>query len=63
MENIALQMGMNMRAWQNPCNFAHQYSGLMNYQSSKATLGCRCNILKYTETPMINELPGIQIGN
>ena len=43
MENIALQMGMNMKAWQNPYNFAHEYSGQMNYQSSKAILGCGCN--------------------
>ena len=32
MENIALQMGMNMKAWQNPYNFAHEYSGWMNYR-------------------------------
>ena len=43
MENIGLQMGMNMKAWQNPCNFTHEYFGWMNYQSSKATLGCGCN--------------------
>ena len=35
-----------MKAWQNPYNFAHEYSGWMNYQSSKAILGCGCN--KYT---------------
>ena len=40
MENIDLQMGMNMKAWQNPYHFAHEYSGWMNYQGSKATLGC-----------------------
>ena len=32
MENIALQMGMNMKAWQNPYNFAHEYSVWMNYR-------------------------------
>ena len=30
MENIDLQMGMNMKAWQNPHNFAHEYSGWIN---------------------------------
>ena len=43
MENIALQMGMNMKPWQNPYNFPHEYSGEMNYQSYKAILGCGCN--------------------
>ena len=43
MENIDLQMRMDMKAWQNPYHFAHEYSGWMNYQSSKATLGCGCN--------------------
>ena len=43
MENIALQKGMNIKAWENPDNFAHEYSGDMNYQSSKAILGCGCN--------------------
>ena len=38
MENIDLQMGMDMKAWQNPYSFAHEYSGWMNYQSSKAIL-------------------------
>ena len=42
MEYIDLQMGMNMKARQNPYNFAHEYSGWMNYQSSKAILGCEC---------------------
>ena len=35
MEIIALQMGMNMKAWQSPYNFAHEFSGQMNYQISK----------------------------
>ena len=39
MENIELPMGMNMRAWQNTYNFDHEYSGWLNYQSSKAILG------------------------
>ena len=44
MEKIALQMNMNMKAWQNLYNFAHKYSGKVNnYQSSKAILGCGCN--------------------
>ena len=43
MENIALQTGMNVKAWQNQYNFADEYSGWMNYQSSKAILGCGCN--------------------
>ena len=29
MENIDLQMGINMKAWQNPYNFTHKYSGQM----------------------------------
>ena len=37
MESIA------MNAWQNPHNFAHEYSGRINYPSSKAMLGCGCN--------------------
>ena len=44
MENIDLQMGMNMKAWQNPYNLAHEYSEWMNYyQRSKAILRCECN--------------------
>ena len=43
MENIALQINMNMKAWQNPYNFAQEYSGWVNYQSYKAILGCGCN--------------------
>ena len=43
MENIALQIGTNMKAWQNPYNFAQEYSRYMNYQSSEAILGCGCN--------------------
>ena len=43
MENIALQMGMNIKTWQNPYNFAGEYSKQMNFQSSKAILGCGCN--------------------
>ena len=43
MENFDLQMGMNMKVLQNPYNFAHEYSGWMNYQSFKAILGCGCN--------------------
>ena len=43
MENINFKMGMKMKAWQNPCSFAHEYSGWMNYQSSKGILGCECN--------------------
>ena len=35
MENTDLQMGMNMKAWQNPYNLAYEYSGWMNCQSSK----------------------------
>ena len=46
MENIDFQMGVDMKAWQNPYNFAHEYSGWMDYQSSKVILGCGCN--KYT---------------
>ena len=46
MERIDLQMGMYMKAWQNPYNFAHEHSRWMNYESSKAILGCGCN--KYT---------------
>ena len=38
MENNNLQMGMNMKAWQNAYNFAHECSGWMNFQSSKAIL-------------------------
>ena len=40
MENIDLQIGMNIKVWQNLYNFAYEYSGWMNYQSSKAILGC-----------------------
>ena len=36
MENISLQIDMNVKEWQNTYNFAHNYSGQMNYQSSKA---------------------------
>ena len=43
MENINFKMGMNMKAWQNPCSFAHEYSGWMNHQSCKGILGCQCN--------------------
>ena len=43
MENIDLQMGVNVKAWQNPYNFAHEYYRWMIYQSFKAVLGCRCN--------------------
>ena len=39
MENIDLQIGRIVKAWQNPYNFAHEYSGWMNYQSFKAILG------------------------
>ena len=42
MENIDLQIGMIVKAWQNQYNFAHEYSGRMNYQSFKAILGCGC---------------------
>ena len=47
MEDIDLQMGMNMKSWQNPYNFAHEYSGRMNYRSSKAILGCGCYKYKH----------------
>ena len=50
MEYTDLQMGMNMKAWQNPYNFAHEYSGWMNYYNFKAILGCGCN--KYTDDAM-----------
>ena len=43
MENVDFQMGMNMKAKQNPYSFAHEYFGQMNYQSSKANLGFGCN--------------------
>ena len=43
MENIDLQTGMNMKAWQNPYNFAHECSGWVNYQSANAILGYGCN--------------------
>ena len=43
MENIDLQTDMNMKAWQNPHNFAHDYFGWMNYQKSKAIIGCGYN--------------------
>ena len=43
MEKIALQRDMNVKAWQNQYNFADEYSGWMNYQSSKANLICGCN--------------------
>ena len=42
MQNSDLQMGLNMKAWQNPYNFAHEYSGWIN-QSSKAIVLCGCN--------------------
>ena len=48
MENIDLQMGMNMKAWQNPYNFAHKNFGWINYQSSKAISGCGCNKLRHS---------------
>ena len=50
MKNTDFQMGMDMKAWQNPCNFAHESSGWMDYQSSKVILGCGCN--KYTQDIM-----------
>ena len=64
MENIDLQMGMNMKAWQNLYNFAHEYSGWINYLSSKGILGCGCNKYrhswrhgwKHPEMLMIKEL-------
>ena len=43
MEHIDLQIDMNMKTWQNPYNFVHEYSGWMNYDSSKAILECGCN--------------------
>ena len=43
MANIDLQIGMNLKAWQNPYNFANEYSGWMNYQGSNAILRCGCN--------------------
>ena len=46
MENIDFQMSMNIKAWHDPYNFAHEYSGSMNNQISKAILGCGSN--KYT---------------
>ena len=42
MEDIDHQMGTNMKSWQNPYNFDHEYSEQMNYQSSKAILGSGC---------------------
>ena len=42
-ENIGLQIGMHMKVWQNLYNFADEYSGWMNYQSSKAILECGYN--------------------
>ena len=72
MENIDLQMSMNMKAWQNPHNFAQEYSGWIIYESSKAILGCGCITYKDTldimdenvlEMLMIKELSDIQIGN
>ena len=46
MENIEFQMSKNIKAWHEPYNFAHEYSGSMNNQISKAILGCGSN--KYT---------------
>ena len=43
MENTDFQMGMNTKAWQDPHNFAHEYSGWINNQISKAILGCGSN--------------------
>ena len=43
MKHIDLQIDMNMKTWQNPYNFVHEYSGWMNYHSSKAILECGCN--------------------
>ena len=43
MENIDFQVGMNMKALQNPYNFALECSGWMNDQSFKTILGCGCN--------------------
>ena len=42
-KNIHLQMGMNMKAWQNSYNFAHEFSGWLNNQCFKAILGCGYN--------------------
>ena len=42
MEDIDHQMGTNMKSWQNPYNFDHEYSERMNYQTSKAILGSGC---------------------
>ena len=46
MQNIDFQMSMNIKAWHDPYNFAHEYSGQMNNQISKVILGCGSN--KYT---------------
>ena len=43
MENNEVQISINMKAWQNTYNFAHEYSGWINYQNYKAILGCGCN--------------------
>ena len=43
MENIAIQMGMNIKPGQSPYSFAHEYSRQMNYQSFKTSLGSGCN--------------------
>ena len=42
MGSIDLQTDMNMKAWQNPHNFAHEHFGWMN-QKSKAIIGCGYN--------------------
>ena len=57
MKNITLQMGMNIKTWQNPYNFANEYSGWMNcmdineYQSilSAAIWFSYCNFLYYND--------------
>ena len=70
-KNIDLQMVMNMKAWQNLYNFAHEYSVSLNYRSSKKILGWGCNKWrrswrhgwKHFEMLVIKELPFIHIGN
>ena len=34
MENIDFQMGMSMKAWQNPFSFANEYSGQIKLSTS-----------------------------
>ena len=43
MENVDLQMGMNMKTWQNPYNFVSEYRGWIYYQSPKTILWCGWN--------------------